>query len=298
VGGACRNIGAISRMLRNYSLDVAHNYQVQRAEFISIYDMIRVLDPDKRAKIRGMSAGRADIFVSALACVKGLLNVIPFPYFTISGCGMREGIMLSYATPTTLEKPISDILGHSLTTLTLYFDENQKHADQVYNLSMQLFKQLRVLHKLPRQYVKVLRVAAILHDAGMRIKYYGHHKHSFYIIINSNLYGLTHRELVLAAFVAAAHYRDGFQLSEWNRYKDLTYEEDLVAARKMGVILRIAESLDRSMSSGVKTIYCDVLGDSVILKTEVEGDCSLEIQDAMTAAPEFAKSFRKNLEIL
>jgi hypothetical protein len=48
----------------------------------------------------------------------------------------------------------------------------------------------------------------------------------------------------------------------------------------------------------VKVIHCDVLGDSVIMKTEVEGDCSLEIQDALTCSGEFARAFQKNLEIL
>jgi len=298
VGGSFRNLGKISRMLRRYSLDCTHNYPVPRAEFINIYDMVRVLDTEKRMKIKGLSAGRADIFVSALACIKGIMNVLPFPQLTISGSGLREGIMFNYAVPTTAEKPITDILGHSLVTLMMYFDENIKHAEQVYNLSMQLFKQLRVLHKLPRQYVKVLRVASMLHDAGMRIKFYDHHKHSFYVIINSTLFGVSHRELVLAAFVASAHRKDGFQAAEWLKYKDITFEEDLVAVRKLGVILRIAESLDRSMGSSVKVINCDVLGDSVIMKTEVEGDCSLEVKDALTSQAEFLKAFRKNLEIL
>ena len=63
-------------------------------------------------------------------------------------------------------------------------------------------------------------------------------------------------------------------------------------------MLRIAESLDRSMSGLVVGINCDVLGDSVIMKTEVEGDVSLELKDALSASSEFRKSFGKNLELL
>ena len=144
----------------------------------------------------------------------------------------------------------------------------------------------------------VLRVAALLHDSGRRIKYYDHHKHSFYFIINSNLYGITHRDLVLAAFVAQGHRNDDFNMADWNKYKDILREEDLVAVLKLSVILRIAESLDRSMSGSVKALNCDVLGDSVIMKTEVEGDCSLEIKDALTAGADFARAYKKNLEIL
>ena len=63
-------------------------------------------------------------------------------------------------------------------------------------------------------------------------------------------------------------------------------------------MLRIAESLDRTMSGTVKSINCDILGDSVIMKTEVDGDASLEIRDAMASSAEFKKCFHKNLEIL
>ena len=48
----------------------------------------------------------------------------------------------------------------------------------------------------------------------------------------------------------------------------------------------------------VTGVNCDVLGDSVIMKTEVAGDASLEIRDASGANTEFKRAFRKNLEIL
>ena len=52
------------------------------------------------------------------------------------------------------------------------------------------------------------------------------------------------------------------------------------------------------MTGVIKSLNCDVLGDSVIMKTEVDGDATLEIKDAMGAGAEFARAFRKNLEIL
>lgn len=52
------------------------------------------------------------------------------------------------------------------------------------------------------------------------------------------------------------------------------------------------------MSGTIKSINCDILGDSVIMKTEIEGDASLEIRAAMQAGAEFKRAFRKNLEIL
>lgn len=298
VGGSFRNVGKISRKVRKYPLEMAHNYVIPTREFSGIYDMIKVLDLDKKMKIKGLSSGRADILPCAMALIQSFVSHMNFPQMTISGSGLREGLMFNYAVPSTVEKPISDVLGHSLNTLVKYFDANIPHVEHVNNLSTQLFKQLRVLHKFPRQYLKILRVASMLHDSGMRIKFYNHHKHSAYIILNANLYGISHRDIVLAAFVAAAHKRDDLNYNEWLKYKDLISEDDFDAVRKLGVILRIAESLDRSMSSVIVGLNCDVLGDSVIMKTEVEGDASLEIKDALSASGEFRKAFGKNLEIL
>ncbi|MEG2456911.1 MAG: Ppx/GppA family phosphatase, partial [Clostridia bacterium] len=256
------------------------------------------LDLDRTQKIKGLSSGRADIFPSALAVIKTVIDYVGFSDIIVSGCGLREGAMFRYAVPSTNEKPLSDILGHSLQTLMYYFDTNIPHAEHVYNLTLQLFKQLKVLHKLPRMYVKVLRVAALLHDSGMRIKYYDHQKHSSYIILNSNLYGISHKDLVMASFVGGGHRKSDFNELEMAKFRSMLTADDVEAVKKLSVILRIAESFDRSQSGLITGINCDVLGDSVIMKTETEGDCSLEIKDALTCASEFKRAYSKNLEIL
>ena len=87
-------------------------------------------------------------------------------------------------------------------------------------------------------------------------------------------------------------------VAEWQKYKDSVLEEDFDAVKKLGVLLRVAESLDRTHCGVVKGINCDVLGDSGIMKTEVTGDALLEIRDAESANPEFKRAFHKNLEIL
>ncbi len=298
VGGSFRNIGKISRMLKKYPLDMTHNYTVGSNEFESIYKNIRPLDLDKTMKIRGLSSVRADIFPAALSAVHAIVDYIGAEEIVVSGGGLREGAMFKYAVPSTNEKPISDVLGHSIYTLLNFFGENIAHAEQVYNLSIQLFKQLKVLHKLPRAYVRVLRTAAMLHDCGNHVKYYNHHKHSCYIILNSNLYGISHKDLVMAAFVASMHRKGDVNTVEFMKYRDMLTEEDVDAILKLGVIVRIAESLDRSMSSVITGLTCDVLGDSVIMKTESEGDCSLEIKDAMSSVGDFRRAYKKNLQIL
>lgn len=298
VGGSFRNLFKISRMVHKYPLDAVHNYTMPVEDFMPVYDMIKVLDLDKKKKIKGLSAERADILPAALAIIKSFISFFNFDKFIMSGAGLREGIMFNQALPVTEEKPVSDVLNYSLTTLVKYYGVDEKHVERVVNLSIQLFKQLRVLHKFPRQYLKVLKIAATLHDCGQRIKYYNHQRHSCYMILNANLYGVSHRDTVLAAFTACCHKKEDINLYDWARYRDILREDDIEIVKRLGVMLRIAESLDRSMSGTVKSINCDILGDSVIMKTENDGDATLEIRDAMSASTEFKKCFRKNLEIL
>ena len=298
VGGSFRNLFKINKMVRKYPLDTVHNFNFAVEDFTAIYDMIRVLPVDKCKRIKGLSPARADIMPAALAIVKSFVDYTDMQSFTISGSGLREGIMFNQAIPMTVEKPISDVLTYSLNNLVKYYNCDEEHVSHVVHLSIQLFKQLRVLHKFPRQYLKILKIAASMHDCGMRIKYYNHQKHSCYMLLNSTIYGATHREIVLAAFVASVHRKDDVNMAEWAKYKDIVQEEDLDAVRKLSMLLRIAESLDRSMAGLVTGINCDLLGDSVVMKTELAGDAILEIRDAMTANSDFKRVFKKNLEIL
>ena len=98
--------------------------------------------------------------------------------------------------------------------------------------------------------------------------------------------------------MVSVHKNDDFSISDLVKYKEFIDESDVEVIRKLGIILRIAESLDRSMASCVIGLNCDVLGDSVIMKTELASDASLEIKDAMNAAVDFRRIFKKNLDIL
>ena len=298
VGGSFRNLARVSKIMRKYPLRAIHNYVVTGEDFDHTYNLLKNLDIDRKRKIKGISSGRADILPSAFAAISAFKKYMNLNDMIISASGLRTGLLFNYAVPITQEKPIQDVLGFSLNTIIKSFGCNEKHVENVINLSVNLFKQLRVLHKFPRQYLKIMKVAASLHETGNKIQFYNYEKHSGYVILNSNLYGISHRDMIMASFVVANSSIEDVNLIEWARYKDFVNEEDLESVKKMGVMLRLADSLDRCGLGLVKGINCDILGDSVIMKTEVEGDAGLEINAALKLSADFRKTFRKNLEIL
>ena len=110
VGGSFRNLFKITKMVHKYPLDTVHNYKMPVEDFTPVYDMIKVLDLDKKKKIKGLSAERADILPAALAVINAFVKFIGVNEFTFSGAGLREGIMFNQALPMTVEKPIADVL--------------------------------------------------------------------------------------------------------------------------------------------------------------------------------------------
>ncbi len=297
VGEVFNSLGKLSRKSTRYPLDVAHNYEVTQESFQNVYNLIRGLDLDKAKKLKGISEKRADVIAIGLSIIKSAFNEFIRAGVKISTNGEMYGIVTRNLLGQSGDKPLLDILGYSLSAINEFYPTSI-NADSNYALAVILYKQLKVLHKLTRPYVKVLRIAASLCMSGKRISFEDYQKNNFHVILHSSIYGASHKDIILAAFVAASQNIDDFSLSDWVRFKDLVSDEDLDAVRKLAIIIKMATMLNITNSNSVKDIACDVLGDTVILKTEVERDATLEISQAMSVASDFRKVYGKNLQIL
>lgn len=292
------SLGEVSRRAKKYPLQVEHNYCLSVADVNKVYDVVSNMEITKNSKIKGVSQENTQNLPAGLATIMAVISNCNKESLSISKTGLVDGILLNNVLPLTLEKPISDNLGYSLQVLNEYYDKEQNNAEHVYNLSMILFKQLKVLHKLNRSYVRVLRVASYMYACGQRVTVDSPEKISFNIILNSQIYGVSHQELVLAAFTSILRDPDNFNLADWVKYKDLVTEADLDAVKKLAVILQIASNLDCTKFGNVVDISCDILGDSVIMKTITNGEVPLEIRQAKLSTIDFKRAYNKNLEIL
>ena len=297
IGETFEALGKLSRKSTRYPLDLAHNYEITTSSFQNIFNLIRGLDLDKAKKLKGVSDKRADVIAIGIAIIKAAYTEFVKSSVKVSVNSEMYGIVAKNLLGQTSEKPLLDILGYSLSTIN-EFNPTSINIDSNYALSVILYKQLKVLHKLTRPYVKVLRIAASMSMSGQRISFNDYVKNNFPVIVGSNIYGASHKDIVLAAFVASSQNVDDFSLNEWVRYKDIVSEEDIDAVKKIAIIIKMATLMNITNSNSIKDISCDVLGDTVILKTDVERDASLEISQAMSVAGDFKKIYNKNLQIL
>lgn len=293
VGGTIRSLGKIDRFQKHYLLDIAHNYKFNDMDFLSVFSLLKTKDLKQRKKIPGLSPERADIIVGGSLILKHIIEYLGEVDIVLSGNGVREGLIETIIEPYKLEK---DILDYSINALINTLNLNKNHSDHIYKLTLTLFEKLKPLHNLGDQYINIIKTASKLHDCGVSIDYYNHHKHSFYIILNSNLNGLTHKELISAATLAAMHRNNSYAFP-LPQFSFILNRLDLGFIEKLGVLLRICEGLDRTLVGAVKDIDVNILEDTVELLLHSECCLHLEINQAMRASKKFYDSYGKELVI-
>lgn len=299
LGDVFLSIGKISRLGKKYPLDIAHSYRIDMADFENVYNAIKNLNLDKRARIRGISSKSSSTVACGLAIAKAINEVFEVDEISISTSDVTTGVLFSQCVPATAEKPIVDLVAYSLQCNVIYHQTVATNSSHVYYLATLLFRQLRVMHKLGRPYIKALKIASYMYDCGARLRYSSSKKDALQVILNSQIYGVSHTDIIIAAFIASSQNNEDFSLSDWVRFKDLVDDEDLQAVRKLAVIVKIAVALDRSQQGHITDLVCDVLGDSVIMKTVTDNqDISFELHCAKEASADFKKVYGKNLELL
>lgn len=298
VGSAFESVGILARKITKYPLDLSNNYILSNNAFDAVYGVVKTLDLDKTKKIKGLSEDRADLLSSGCAIIKAMYDTFKIQSISICTDCFDAGIMSQSLATDIAERIPSDMLTVSLETIRSFYDREFSNTANVYNLAVILFKQLKVIHKLPRNYVKPLRIASSMYNCGTRIGFENFAKNSFEIILNSKLSGASQKDILLAAFACKAQNLENLSLAEWMKYKDILTDEDLDAVRKIGVIINLASSLDKSRMGCVQDITCDILGDSLIMKTIVNGDASFDIMQAQKVAADFKRVFKKNLQVI
>src|SRR6185437_4694336 len=63
----------------------------------------------------------------------------------------------------------------------------------------QLFKQLQPVHGLPTEYLPWLEAAVMMQEVGKFMNHQGHHRHTQYIIANSEIFGFSPQQRAIVS---------------------------------------------------------------------------------------------------
>ena len=196
---------------------------------------------------------------------------------------LREGVIIDRLRDWEAQSrpPMPDIKEQKLRGVHAVgkrFGYEEAHAHQVARLAEKIFDALAASTNLTRHQRLLLSAAALLHDVGYHIAHESHHKHSFYLIENSELTGFSESERALIANVA--RYHKGSQPKEQHRhYAELSAADRLTVSRLAG-ILRIADALDRRHDNRVKDLMCKRVRNVFEIQVISALECENELTEA------------------
>lgn len=242
IGGTARSIGKIHKKFINYPLDLLHNYNITFDEVTTMYDYVINLNINQKSKLKGLPKERADIFTAPFSALVMLMSYCNCPNLKISQYGIREGVLYEKLLGKSIHT--TDILDFSLNNILTTNDLNIPHAEKISDLSCVLFEYLKNIDlKYSKVENKLLKISAKLHDVGVSISVKHAYKHGFYIIINSLIAGLTHKEILMVGYTVALSGKFDYKLSD--EYKDVLTKDDIMTCKRLSIILCLAHKIDK-----------------------------------------------------
>ena len=234
------------------------------------------LSAEKLAKRFGLPFTEAETLVPALLVYQHLLHQTQAGQMIVSRVSLRDGLLMELARQVRGEEDRALVEGviRSATTMVEKYRVDVAHAQNVAELAVRLFDELQTEHGLSWRHRLLLRVAALLHEVGSFVSNAAHHKHSYYLIANSEIYGLNRDDIEMVAHVARYHRRSGPKPSHLE-YIALT-RESRVAVSKLAALLRVADALARGRGRPLPKLRFERRGDEFLVLAPGAADMILE----------------------
>jgi exopolyphosphatase / guanosine-5'-triphosphate,3'-diphosphate pyrophosphatase len=289
-------VSAINRVPRE-ERETADRLRVKIGQVRELYAELASRNLQARKKLHGIGPRRAEIIVAGTAvCLHAMerLNQNALYYCT---AGVRDGIVADLAA-RGVGRELSRLSQQQLRMMEAMcrkYAVEHSYAQQVAEFSAELFDALEPLHRLSPEMGRLLQSAAWLHDVGHFVSGTGHHKHSAYIVANSDMPGYTDQERRLVSVLCRYH-RKSLPSPGHDPYQKLTPEEQR-AVGMMTPLLRIAVGLDSSREQKIRSIRPQIANGGVTLYVEGEGDFDLELWAAERAADAFRQIYNVPLTV-
>ena len=233
----------------------------------------------RRLEIPALDPRRADLVVAGAVLLDTLLRTLDAKDITLCDLALREGLVLDFIQRNRRHikqvDEIPDVRKRSALELAERCGWEEAHARQVSRLALALFDGLRPVHGLGDREREWLDYAALLHDVGTHISFERHHRHSYYLIKNGDLRGFEPTEIEVIA-LSARYHRRAEPSRDHDGYGDLPGSLRRTV-RVLGAILRLAESLDRSRHSMIRSLRVRTSADALTILLEARGDAELEV---------------------
>jgi exopolyphosphatase/guanosine-5'-triphosphate,3'-diphosphate pyrophosphatase len=272
-------------------------YELQRSVVNHLLNWLRSMSPKARGRLPGMSPERSEIIVAGVAIIDAVMQRLKVNTLRVHDRGIRDGLILSmigeiYPQASAAASGPLDRM-EAVRAFAQRCNYEKAHSDHVAALAVQAFDQ--IAGQLGPAAVggedarELLEAAGFLHDIGYYINYAKHHKHSYHLIVHSDLPGYTHREIEVMANVARYHRRAGPKNRHSNFAKLSPADQNLVL--KLSAILRVVDGLDRAHAQVVRSLRVELRKGTAWFIVEADSEPMVDLWGAARKSALFLKAF-------
>lgn len=266
-------------------LDVVHSQlvRVSVTELEKLTRQLMNLTVDRVMRKYHIELSQAETLVPALLANVRTAQLLGCREMLVTGFNLRDALLQGMLRSSVWSPDFCDQIVNSSLELARKYQVDLIHAQHVAELAVQLFRGLQSEHRMDKRCETLLYVAALLHATGLFVGTSSYHKHSFYLIMHSELFGLNLLDHTLVALIARYHRRAAPKPTH-EPFARLNRDSRVIVSRLAG-LLRVAVALDHSSNQRVRDIQCSVeKGRLVVTVTNSSGDLSLERMELLQQA--------------
>jgi len=290
VGSTPRAMLHIINKSSNRELDI-----LSISDFKQISKIAELKKPEKIASEFTISDLDAVGLLPCCDILSNLLKISKADSIYIPETNTREAIIEEMLREKTDEDPFTQDIISCAKSLGEKFYYDSKHAETVAKYALEIFDEMKHIHRLTEKERLLLHIAAILHDIGQFLNNRQHHKHSYYLIKNSQIPGLSMNDTEIVAMIARYH-RRGLPKKSHPEYMQLESFERVIIA-KLAAILRIADALDRSHNAKFNKLRIKVENNRIIFSPDTMAmEQTAEILALKAKSDLFAETYGMKVE--
>ncbi|MFZ5351558.1 MAG: HD domain-containing protein [Bacillota bacterium] len=266
-------IKIISMLCNNKAGDVV---KINKSALDELYMKLKSMTTQSIMHGFGISPERAEVLLPSVIVFRKFLEATDTEVILSPLVSLRDGLISDIVDTKFKSKRktefVEDIISSS-RCLAEKYEYDEAHARHVEKISLELFDNTTSLHGMGDKERFYLQMASVLHDIGKFISHNNHSLNSYNIIQNSNIIGLSERDLKIIAKVVKYHSEDSPGNHEAN-YRMMDYADRLIVS-KLCAILKLADSLDISHKQYVKNLSVE-LDEDLLVKISTDKDITLE----------------------
>ncbi|MEY2724984.1 MAG: Exopolyphosphatase [Planctomycetota bacterium] len=233
---------------------------------------------------------QAETLVPALLSNLRLAELLNVDHLLVTGFNIRDALLQGMIRPNDWSADFREQIVNSAMELARKYQVDLPHALHVAGFAKRLFTALLTEHRMDARCETLLYTAALLHATGLFVGLSGYHKHSYYLIMNSELFGLNSLDHQLVALIARYHRRAAPKPT--HEYFARLDRDSRVIVSRLAAILRVAVALDHSGTQRIGSIDCSLERNRLVLTaTKVAGDLSLERMELRQKSGLFEDTF-------